>query len=440
MEEQDTPKRTAGEAGWHASRYNVSAKLPGTNKTAVVNLFRGTCTELTELELYLLSVVEELAEGHPIIERLARPGIIARIDERTTLEALGRMQVSSANSIGLLICPTMGCNFDCPYCFEDHFAGIMTPEVQDDVVGLARRMLEASHAKSMRVNWYGGEPLLAPQVIESLSGHFLALCEEFGATYDAGIITNGYLLTPENADMLGRCHVSVAQITLDGIGAAHDATRHLVGGGPTYERIVANLRQKLPFHVVVRHNMHAGNIAQKDALEALVRELAQASGNDMSAVVAPIAESEPASRREEQVELLPDTLDGALSLDLDAERFGLGRGYFCGASTLWGVAVDQLGNLTKCWEAVDKQRYSFGTAHSWDPANPIATATNPDNLTGYVRLAGPVPDEECRECIWLPHCVGGCPHLRLFGSGRRCVPYRDDPERFVLAVHKANTS
>ena len=77
---------------------------------------------------------------------------------------------------------------------------------------------------------------------------------------------------------------------------------------------------------------------------------------------------------------------------------------------------------------------SFGTAREWNPADPLATASNPDNLTMYLNTACPVPDEECRECVWLPVCVGGCPHRRLFGE-RQCIAFKDDPESYVLALH-----
>ena len=72
-------KRTAGEAGWHVSRYNVSAKIPGEKAAAIVNLIKGTCAKYNPMELYLLSVLEELDEDHPIIERFARRGIIGSI-------------------------------------------------------------------------------------------------------------------------------------------------------------------------------------------------------------------------------------------------------------------------------------------------------------------------------------------------------------------------
>ena len=128
-----------------------------------------------------------------------------------------------------------------------------------------------------------------------------------------------------------------------------------------------------------------------------------------------------------------------MSAKQEAGRFRVGRGSFCMAHTIWSVAVDACGNLHKCRGAVDKPRFSFGTAHDWDPADPIATASDPDNLTMYLNTACPVPDEECRECMWLPMCVGGCPHRRL-STERDCVPFKDNPEEYVLALHARMTS
>ena len=427
--------RTAGEAGWHVSRYNITAKVPGTKMVAIANLFKGNCAEYTPIECYLLSVLEELDENHPIIPRFAKRGIICQFDERAALETMGRAACASGRSIGLTICPTMGCNFDCPYCFEDHFAGKMKQEIQDDVVALAGRMLDTAGAKSLHISWFGGEPLLALDVIESLTDRLKALVEERGGDYSAGIITNGYLLTQETADTLGRCCVKSAQVTIDGLEATHNATRYLAGGGPTFERIVSNLRDnKLPFRVSVRHNVHEGNRHEMDALNEFVEKIAEESGNDIFYYPAPVSGSEVADERGKQVGLLCGTDMSEVSVRQEAGRFACGRGHYCGAHSIWAVGIDARGNLQKCWEAVDKPSISFGTAHDWDPANPLETASNPDNLTMYLNTANPVPDEECRECVWLPTCVGGCPHKRLF-SERACIGFKDDLEAYVLALH-----
>ena len=427
--------RTAGEAGWHVSRYNLSAPVPDTKMVAIANLFKGTCAEYTPIELYLLSVLEELDENHPIIERFAKRGVICDFDEMSALEALSRASCAAPHGVSLTICPTLACNFDCPYCFENHGKGKMTPEVQDDVVALAARMLDAAGTNKLHVTWFGGEPLLAPDVIESLSARLMALVEERGGAYEASIITNGYLLTQDIVDMLARVKVSSCQVTIDGLGDTHNATRYLRGGGPTFDRIVDNLRTaKIPFRVNVRHNVHEGNRAETDELSAFIGRIAAESGNTLIYYPAPVSGSEVADERGRQVGLLCDTNASDIGIRQEAMRFKAGRGVFCGANILWSVCIDDCGRLCKCWEAVDKEAVAFGTAHDWDPANPLVTCSNIDNLTRFLNASLPVDDEECRACVWLPMCVGGCPLKRLDGK-RPCVPFRDAPEAYVLALH-----
>ncbi len=426
----------AKDAGWHVSRYNLSAKVPGTARTAIVNLCQGTCAAYTPLEMYLLSVLDELDEDHPIIKHFAKRGVISRADERAALEAMGRMACAVPHAVSLTIAPTMGCNFDCPYCFEDHGQGAMSAEAEDDVAGLAARMLDASGVKDLRVIWYGGEPLLAADRIESLSKRLMARVSERGGRYQAEIVTNGYLLDQKNADMLGSVQVKSCQITLDGIGAVHDATRHLAGGGATFDRITENLRcHKLPFRVQVRHNVYAGNKNDTDKLEAFVRQIAEESCNKIFYYPALVADNQSATARGRQVGLLCENDAADIGIRQETGRFGRGRAIHCGAGSIWDLVIDELGNLYKCWEAVGKRDLSFGTARDWDPKRPIETAEKPDNLTKYLNSAAPSDDEECRACVWFPLCVGGCPHKRLFDK-KRCLSFKHDPEAFVLALYE----
>ena len=428
--------RTAKEAGWHISRYNLSAQVPGKDAVAIANLYKGTCAEYSPLELYLLSVLDGLRENHPIIERFAKRGIITRIDERAALETLGRAVCSAPYGVGLTICPTMNCNFDCPYCFEHHRPGKMSQAVQDDVVALAERMLDLNGGKNLSVNWFGGEPLLAPDVIESLSERLMALTEKKGGAYSAGIITNGYFLTQKNADMLDRCQVKSCQVTIDGLGAAHDATRHLVGGGPTFERIVDNLRNvKIPFRVNIRQNVQESNMDEVPAVREYIRKLAEESGNDIIYAPAPVSGNEATEERGGQVSLLCGTDLSEIGLIQEAGRFAVGRGHYCGANILWSTGIDEKGCLFKCWEAAGNPEYAFGNAHDWDPKDPLNTASEPDKMTMYLNTALPNGDEECRECVWLPMGVGGCPHRRLTEQKRSCIAFREQPERYVLALH-----
>ena len=428
-------KRTAGEAGWRLSRYNLSAPVPGRDAVAIANLFRGTCAEYSPLELYLLSILDRLDEHHPIIERFAQRGIITRTDELAALETMGRAACAAPYGVGLTLCPTMNCNFDCPYCFESHRPGKMSRAVQDDVVALAGRMLDIAGRKKLSVTWFGGEPLLAADVIESLSERLMALAKEKGAEYTAGIITNGFLLNQKNIDMLARCRIRTCQVTIDGLGAAHDATRHLTDGGPTFERIAENLRNgKIPFPVHIRQNVQERNMDTMPEVEAYIRQLAEASGNRIEYGPAPVSGNEATEERGGKVGLLCETDLTEVGLMREAGQFTVGRGHYCGAHTLSSVGIDENGRLFKCWEAAGTDGLAFGNAHDWDPEDPLNTASDPDRLTMYLNTALPTADGECRQCVWLPLCVGGCPHRRLFYT-KACLPFRDQPERYVLALH-----
>lgn len=378
MAEEQRVTRTASEAGWHLSRYNIRTRVPETDKTVIVNLLKGTCLEYSPIELYFMSALDEISESHPIINLLEKRGVICNYDEVAAIEAASHIIAKRTQAVGLVICPTMTCNFDCPYCFENHYAGKMSASVQDDVISLAERLMEVNAAKALKVTWFGGEPLLASEVIESLSGRLITLADERGAAYDASIITNGYLLDQDMVDRLARCKVNAVQITLDGLGAIHDSTRHLSGGGPTFERIVRNLREcDIPFCIFVRHNVHEGNRCEMGELESFVGRLSDKSGNEMHYFSARVVGSEAAEGRGRQVRLLCGPAEMEVALEADSRRFGRGRAAFCGANGLEGVAIDHLGNLYQCWEVVGNQAVQLRDRTRVGPSEPTDLSFEP---------------------------------------------------------------
>ena len=432
---QSEKSRSAVEAGWHVSRYNLYAPIPGEDRIAAVSLYRGVCAAYSPMELYFLAHLELLPEGHPLVSRFAEKGLIANFDEREALTAMGRLGCNQSGTVTLTICPTMGCNFDCPYCFEKHTPGRMSREAQDQVIGLAERMMNAGRARRLNVVWFGGEPLLAPDVIRDLSARLIALAEEKGAAYTAGIITNGYLLTRENAEMLGNARVGWTQVTLDGMRENHDQTRHLAGGGPTFDRIIRNLREvSIPFPVIIRQNVHNGNRKDMRPLCELILKLKEESGNRLGYYPSAVFDSDAAEERGKQVALLCGSGAGDLDLLKGTVDFQPGQGLYCGSGNLWTVSVDDKGRLSKCSDDVGNPAHSFGSAADWDPLRPLETASAPEFLVRYLNAAH-LDDPECRDCVWLPRCRGGCPYERLFRK-KACLSYRDQPEEYVLSLYK----
>ena len=58
----------------------------------------------------------------------------------------------------LTIAPTLDCNFDCPYCYENRRNGKMSEEVQDALIDFIQNSV-TSETSVMDISWYGGEPL-----------------------------------------------------------------------------------------------------------------------------------------------------------------------------------------------------------------------------------------------------------------------------------------
>ena len=410
--------------GWHESRYNLKVAIPGTDNIAIANLYKGSIEEYKPFDLHFLSTFKDLEMDHPMLKLFAERGIICNFDEYAALEANARI-AANGKKVDLTICPTMGCNFDCPYCFEDHRSSRMSEEVQNDIVDLVKRMLIVAPSKNITVTWFGGEPLLCSDIIESLTDRLMPL-----GGYTAGIITNGYLLTQDKVDLLERCRIKTAQITIDGIKETHDSTRHLAGGGATFDRIISNLRNKIPFKVLVRHNVHDGNKADVEKLKNLIESIARETGNNITYYPSPVSKNESSVRRGSQIVSLCH--EDEIEIGIMQKKLKAGRGTYCGAHNLLSVGIDDKGNLFKCWESVDKPYLSFGSAKEWNPKDPIATASNPDNLTMFLNTACP---PECKDCIWLPLCIGGCPY-KVLTDKRQCLPFKDYPEKYVLYLYE----
>ena len=430
--------RTAGEAGWHLSRYDLMTVIPGENKAVVANLFRAVCAVYGPEELYLLSEAENLPEDHPILDLFRKRGLIVDFDEREALADMGRKLRNASDQVTLTLCTTMKCNFDCPYCFENHSGGDMSKETQDDVAALADRMLRFFGAKKLHIIWFGGEPLMNAEVIWELTPRLRGLAERCGAAYSAEIFTNGSLLTQETVDRLKDCGVVRAVIAIDGVGAAHDRTRHFRGGAGSFACITRNLRTlRIPFLVSIRHLQTGENGDQLAPMETFVTQLRKESGNSLFFAPDTCGWNHATDDRKGDVTILKDDGGAAVGIRRDTYRFIPARGGYCGAATsLASVSVDAYGELYKCWPEMDnRDGRSYGNARSWDPAAPIETASRPEQLTRYLNTAIPNGDAECWDCVWLPYCVGGCPYKRL-NHEKECLPYKNCPDRFLLSLYE----
>lgn len=222
------------------SKYNIVFDYDTTSKI-IYNSFSNSLG-IIENELLdrvnegkVLSEAEErlLVEGNFIIED--------DVDELSILRCKTFACKYNTKQLGITIAPTLDCNFRCVYCFEKNCRSSlkMGLSVQNKILEYINQKIDS--ISSLTICWFGGEPLLAMDVIEDLSSRIIEMCDRKSINYSASIITNGYLLNEKNVKRLISNRVQSCQITLDGDKEQHDDKRYLQGGIGTFDKIIENI-------------------------------------------------------------------------------------------------------------------------------------------------------------------------------------------------------
>lgn len=146
----------------------------------------------------------------------------------------------SSRALNLILFSTEKCNFRCTYCYEKFENGRMRPETISGVKELLR--VRASELDRLVISWFGGEPLMATDIVLDISAYAKTLSEEFSVSYASNITTNAYFLDAPTFSRLCVSGISLFQISLDGINEQHDLTRKKIDGTGTFQRLIKNLR------------------------------------------------------------------------------------------------------------------------------------------------------------------------------------------------------
>lgn len=379
------------------SRTNALLRIPGDKATIIQDVIekRRTIEALSE------DLTRELKAGGFLVDQ--------NMDELKALKVADRRTRFNTSSYSITIAPTLACNFDCPYCYQEHSYKTMTSETVSRLKKFIDNIIFDGKIKQLSVAWYGGEPLLEKEVVLELQTYFHKQCIENGIAYKSSLVTNGYLLDAEVAKKLSETGNNFIQITLDGTKEFHDKRRVLKNGGPTFDRIYKNIKIAAPYldRIILRVNVDKENL---NAFESIVEML------DKDGLI-PTVQPYPG-----QVDALTDVCDHITPTCLSQEEFAefeveIGRnlleqqkdfatypsiGIGCGGICDNAAVIDPEGYLYKCWNDVGVVDKSIGLLEE----NSVDFNSNAIKWIGYDLFEF----EECRECKLLPLCLSNCPY------------------------------
>ncbi|MGQ9828674.1 MAG: radical SAM protein [Roseiflexus sp.] len=344
---------------------------------------------------------------------LAGLGLLRRTDQPAGISC------SASRTLTAWLHITNACNLRCDYCYIGK-----TPEAIDEVRG--RQAVDAvirsavTHEfRRVKLKYAGGEATLNLPLIITLHRYARNHAAQHDLALDGVILSNGVALGDRQIRQIRDSGLRL-MISLDGIGAMHDAQRRFANGRGSFARVERTL-DRLAQHGVIpslsitlsRRNLAGLPETVTYALErGLPFSLNFYRENDCAADIADLAfgdEEIIAAMRSAFVvieqRLPPYRLFGTL---LDLVRHDVPHDHPCGVGHSY-IVINQRGGVAKCHMEIARAVTDIAAP---DPLRLIR-----EDTAGIQHI--PVDQKEgCRECAWRYWCAGGCPALTYRATGR----------------------
>jgi uncharacterized protein len=322
--------------------------------------------------------------------------------------------------LGIVIAPTLACNFACPYCYESDLPNnIMSEKNQNDIISFLNS--HSDKCSGLNLCWHGGEPLIAFNAIKSIIEK-LRIQSKIPLKRHS-MVSNGFLFTKEICNFFDENKLDYVQITIDGNRKTHNENRVHKSGIPTYDKIINNVElilKEIPnCHVGIRVNIHNNN---KDEFPIIHSELKDMWGNKNYSITPAFVLDHGSCK----VPCLSSKDKSLFFQELYFKHNHKNINYFqpklktggCTAIFENSYVIDPMGKLYKCWVDIGVAEKSVG-----DVVNGV---NNYELVSEYIIGTDKFTDTKCLDCKILPICSGGC-NLYRYEYNHNKTPYNICP-------------
>jgi uncharacterized protein len=262
------------------------------------------------------------------------------------------------------------------------------------------------------------------ELVAAMHRRAQALAQQSQLELGGVVLSNGVGLTKPIIECLHALNLRIS-ISLDGIGAVHDAQRPLLGGGSSF----ASVERSLESLTTVGLTPSLTITLTSHNLEGLPEVVAYALRNNLPFSINFFRENSCAaddlgmdeSKLIDAMRQAMNVIEGQLppysllSALLDRTRLDCPHDRPCGVGISY-MTIDPQGRVAKCHMTMN---HPVGDIAQSDPLLPV--------LKDADKLQNPAVDEKtgCRDCQWRYWCAGGCPLLsqRISGNSKARSPY-----------------
>lgn len=383
------------------SRYNCTKVK---DRIAIFNSFSGSLAILSKDDYSKLQHIAEYSSSDGDVQELLKQGLIVE-ENNDELAVVNYSRYSNTflkKKPIFRIITTTACNASCFYCYEKRTTPTyMSLETASNVAKFIKSTLEG--VEQVTLNWFGGEPLLNPDVITHISQEVLSSLKD--TKFFATIITNASLFTEELMETARNVwKIRNIQISLDGLAEIHEKRKAYTAIANSFTKTINTVGSLLSkgFHVSLRLNYDKENV---DNIVQLIYFIKKTLGNpfNLSCYAYPLFSSLSCKNTSflcvDDIPIHEPIIKDAL----------VSCGYYnslktlprrttaCFATDPYSYVINADGLLYKCtMDMADKSR-AVGNVYDGIEKN-----------MPFIEWTTPVLPEKCLECKILPVCQGGC--------------------------------
>lgn len=190
----------------------------------------------------LTNPLKYITTHKPIIDNLKKTRfLIDRQDNELDFLRQERNSFIKSLEYKTTIIPTYDCNYNCWYCIQKH----QPTTISNDKLNLIKKHITTylldNKIESYVLSWFGGEPLMQPQIIEELSSSLLQFCYNHDIEFSSALTTNGSLLSYSIIEMLKKVNINYYQIAIDGDMLEHDKVKKDNTHNSSFKLILNNI-------------------------------------------------------------------------------------------------------------------------------------------------------------------------------------------------------
>lgn len=392
------------------SRYNVYLLDEKEDRGIVFNTMRRSIVHIDK-EVYTLvkeNRIDEIDDN--VLEVLKKGKIVVddNMNELHMLKVMFNRVKFNAVSAGFTIIPTHACNLACKYCYQGH-GDVLGNTMNEETVKRAVEFIKKGSMgrRSVGINFYGGEPLLFPDIVFKVLKEIKEFADENDIQFSTTFTTNGTLFTEEILEKL-KDYTYEVQITLCGPKEIHDTIRVDKKGNGTYERLmdVISLFKSYGTNFHIRVDVDQDNYY---TIQSLLEDLKERGYQGLYIGFCPIGKDicyTEMERDTKEVDVVSLTRlsemaheMGFMTNPIYIQNFVEG----CSAIMDNFMAIDPKGDVYKCIAAPNYTEHRLGTLDENGDLTDM-------NFEAYCKwaLRDPLQIEECVECKFAPICAGGC--------------------------------